>query len=107
MTPRPASRHPVATTAGAPLPVACASVSLFYFFFPRRKAIRVCDGDKVSENLPKRLQRDFPGHPEVTTWPSNAGRAGSVPGWGPKSPQAGKPRNQNIKEEQYIFEIYI
>ena len=63
----------------------------------------MCDGDKVSENLPKRLQRGFPGRPEVKTWPSNAGSAGSVPAWGPKIPHAGKPRNQNIKQKQYIF----
>ena len=45
--------------------------------------------------------RDFPGGPVVKTSPSNAGGAGSIPGWGAKIPYASGPKNQNIKQKQY------
>ena len=45
--------------------------------------------------------RDFPGGAVVGTSPSNAGGAGSIPGWGAKIPQASGPKNQNIKQKQY------
>ena len=45
--------------------------------------------------------RDFPGGPVVQTLPSNAGGAGSIPGWGAKIPHASWPKNQNIKQKQY------
>ena len=45
--------------------------------------------------------RDFPGGPVVKTSPSNAGVAGSIPGWGAKIPHASGPKNQNIKQKQY------
>ena len=41
----------------------------------------------------------FP-HPVVETSPSNAGGAGSVPGWGTKISHASWPKNQN-KTEHY------
>ena len=44
---------------------------------------------------------DFPGGPVVKTSPSNAGGAGSIPGWGAKIPHASWPKNQNIKQKQY------
>ena len=37
----------------------------------------------------------------VKTLPSNAGGAGSIPGWGVKIPHASWPKNQNIKQKQY------
>ena len=37
----------------------------------------------------------------VKTLPSNAGGAGSIPGWGAKIPHALWPKNQNIKQKQY------
>ena len=37
----------------------------------------------------------------VKTSPSNAGGAGSVSGQGAKIPHALKPKNQNIKQNQY------
>ena len=37
----------------------------------------------------------------VKTSPSNAGGAGSIPGWGAKIPHASRPKNQNIKQKQY------
>ena len=37
----------------------------------------------------------------VKTWPSNAGGAGSISGWGAKIPHAPWPKNQNIKHKQY------
>ena len=45
--------------------------------------------------------RDFPGGPMVETSPSNAGGAGSIPGWGTKihMPRGQKPKN--IKQKQY------
>ena len=45
--------------------------------------------------------RAFPGSPAVRTLPSNAGGAGSIPGWGAKIPHASQPKNQNIKQKQY------
>ena len=39
----------------------------------------------------------------VKTLPSNAsggGRAGSIPGWGAKTPHASKPKNPNIKQKR-------
>ena len=44
---------------------------------------------------------DFPGSPVVKTMPSNAGGAGSIPGWGAKIPHASWPKNQNIKQNQH------
>ena len=46
--------------------------------------------------------RDFPGGPVVKTSPSNAGGAGSIPGWGTKIPHAlgPKKKNQNIKKQK-------
>ena len=35
------------------------------------------------------------------TLPSNAGGAGSIPGWGVKIPCALRPKNQNIKQKPY------
>ena len=35
------------------------------------------------------------------TSPSNAGAAGSIPGWGAKIPHASWPKNQNIQQKQY------
>ena len=43
---------------------------------------------------------DFPGSPVVKTMPSNAGGAGSIPGWGAKIPHALQPKKQNIKQKQ-------
>ena len=37
--------------------------------------------------------------------PSNAGGAGSIPGWGAKSLHASGPKNQNIKQKQYCNEF--
>ena len=37
----------------------------------------------------------------VETSPSNAGGAGSIPGWRAKIPHASRPKNQNIKQKQY------
>ena len=42
---------------------------------------------------------DFPGGPVVKTSPSNAGGAGSIPGWGAKIPHALRPKNQKHKTE--------
>ena len=44
---------------------------------------------------------DFPGCPVVKTMPSNAGGAGSIPGWGAKIQHASWPKNQNIKQNQH------
>ena len=43
---------------------------------------------------------DFPGGPGVKTLPSNAGGAGSIPGWGVKIPHDSWPKKQNVKEKQ-------
>ena len=45
------------------------------------------------------LYWDFPGSPVVKTSPS---RAGSISGWGAKIPHASRPKNQNIKQKQYL-----
>ena len=37
----------------------------------------------------------------VKTSPSNAGGAGSIPGWGAKIPHASWPKHQNMKQKQY------
>ena len=44
---------------------------------------------KVKKNRKKTTEiRDFPGGPVVKTLLSNAGGAGSIPGWGAKTPHA-------------------
>ena len=45
----------------------------------------------------------------VKTLPSNAGDAGSVPGWGAKIPYALRPKNQNVEQKQYCnkFNKYL
>ena len=48
------------------------------------------------------MKRDFPGSPVVKTSPSNAGGAGSIPGWGAKIPHASRPKNQNKKQKQHL-----
>ena len=51
---------------------------------------------------PKKVcSRDFPNGPVVKTSPSNAGGAGSIPGWGAEIAHASWPKNQSIKQEQY------
>ena len=45
------------------------------------------------------MYRDFPGGPVVKTSSSNAGGAGSIPGWGVKIPHASWPKIQNIKQK--------
>ena len=35
------------------------------------------------------------------TSPSNAGNAGSIPGWGARIPHASGRKKQNIKQKQY------
>ena len=49
----------------------------------------------------KRKAGGFPGSPVVKTPPSNAGGAGSIPGQGAKTPHTSRPKNQNIKQNQY------
>ena len=49
----------------------------------------------------KMTTRDFPGGPVVKTSSSSAWGAGSIPGWGSKSPRVSWPKNQNIKQKQY------
>ena len=44
---------------------------------------------------------DSPGGPVVKTLPSNAGGAGLIPSWGAEIPHDSRPKNQNIKQEQY------
>ena len=51
------------------------------------------------------LIRDFPSGPVGKTLPSNAGGAGSTPGWRAKVPHASWPKNQNIKQKQYCNKI--
>ena len=48
------------------------------------------------------LSRDFPGGPVVKTSPSNAGSAGSIPGWGAKIPHALQPKNQKTENRSSI-----
>ena len=38
----------------------------------------------------------------VKTSPSNAGSAGSIPGWGAKIPHASRPKNQETKNRSNI-----
>ena len=45
---------------------------------------------------------DFPGSPVVMTSPPNAGRVGSIPGWGAKISHDWRPKNQNIKTEAIL-----
>ena len=52
--------------------------------------------DCGNSNIKKRAG-DFPGGPVDKTSPSNAGGAGSIPGWGAKITRASWPKNQNIK----------
>ena len=41
----------------------------------------------------------------VKTLPSNAGGAGSIPGWGAKISHASWPKNQNIKQKQHCNKL--
>ena len=43
--------------------------------------------------------------PVVKTLPSNAGGAGSIPGWGDEILHASYPKNQNIKQKQYYNKL--
>ena len=45
---------------------------------------------------------DFPGCPVVKTLPSNAGGAGSIPGWGAKIPHASWPKKPKHKIEAIL-----
>ena len=49
-----------------------------------------------------RPQKDFPGGPVLKTWLSRATRAGLIPGWGARIPYVSEPKNQNIKQKQYV-----
>ena len=48
----------------------------------------------------KEQSRDFPGGPVGKTLPSNAGRVGSIPGWGAKVHMS-LGQKQNLKQKQY------
>ena len=43
----------------------------------------------------------------VKTSSSNAGSAGSIPGWGAKIPHASRPKDQNIKSRSNIVTTLI
>ena len=43
--------------------------------------------------------RDFTGSPVIKTLPSNAGGAGSIPGWRPKILHVSGPKKSNHKTE--------
>ena len=45
---------------------------------------------------------DFLGGPVVKTSLSSAGDAGSIPGLGAKIPHALQPKNQNIKQSNFV-----
>ena len=45
--------------------------------------------------------RDFPDSPVVKTSLFNAEDMGSIPDWGTKIPHALRPKNQNIRQNQY------
>jgi hypothetical protein len=42
----------------------------------------------------KKVYEDFPGDPVAKTSPSNADRAGLIPGQGAKTPPASSPKNK-------------
>lgn len=50
----------------------------------------------------KARSREFPGGPVVGSSPSNAEGSGSIPGQGPKTPRALRPRNQSIKQNNIV-----
>ena len=52
----------------------------------------------INAHHSKIIVRNFSGGPVVKTSPSNAGGAGSIPGWGAKIPHASWPKNQNKTE---------
>ena len=47
----------------------------------------------------KKDPQDFPGSPVVKTLPSNAGGAGSIPGWGANIPHASPPKKNKTKHK--------
>ena len=49
--------------------------------------------------------QDFPGGPVAETSPSNAGAAGSVPGWGAEVPHASQPKTTKRKPEAIMQQI--
>ena len=62
----------------------------------RRRRSEIC-----RETRKKSQEGDFPVGPVAKTWPSSAGGAGLIPGWGAKRLHASQPTNQNIKQKQY------
>ena len=46
--------------------------------------------------------RDFPGGPVVKNLPSNAGNAGSIPGWGAKIPHAAEQLGLHTATTQLV-----
>ena len=49
--------------------------------------------------------RDFPGVPVVKNPPSNAGDAGSIPGWGTKSPHAIEQLSLCTPTESHVLRL--
>ena len=53
----------------------------------------------INAHHPKIIVRNFSGGPVVKTSPSNAGGAGSIPGWGAKIPHTlGPPKTKQTTE---------
>ena len=50
----------------------------------------------------KKHYGDFPDGPVVKTSLSSAGDAGLIPGLGAKIPHASQPKNQNIKQSNFV-----
>ena len=57
--------------------------------------------------LTKTKPWDFPGGAVVRTSPSNAGVAGSIPGWGAKMEHASWPKQQSIRQKQHCNKFNI
>ena len=55
----------------------------------------------LKQPLFKSCERDFPGSPGVKACPSSTRGAGSITGWGTKTPHTWGPKTQNIKQKQY------
>ena len=54
--------------------------------------------EDLYQNIKNIHRWDFPGGPVAKTSPSNAGGAGSIPGWGAKMSHASETKNRNMKQ---------
>ena len=81
------------------MPVVCGKDIRWDFYYLKLAPLAYLG--QTAMNLRLNQLGDFPSGLVVRTSRSNAGGAGSTPGWGPKIPQASWSQNQNVTQKQY------